>query len=68
MSVEKRLEIVKQIQVVNEKQLANRHNALELSQQLEKDVGNMVVKEEIEKLERENSELFAESKRLVNEL
>jgi hypothetical protein len=68
ISQEKRLEILKELQRVNKKQISNREKTLELSMKLEEDIANEKIRMDIKKLEIENIALNKRDKELVSKL
>jgi hypothetical protein len=68
MSPEERLKIIKEMQRINEEQVANREKALLLSKELEQDILNQKISMDIKKLEIENIGLHKRFKDLTSKL
>jgi hypothetical protein len=68
MNLMERLHINKELEWVTKKQIDNAQKRLELSEELEKDLENKVIKNMINELEKENIELNERSTNLISKL
>lgn len=68
MNLMERLHINKELEWVTKKQIDNAQKRLELSEELEKDLENRVIKNMINELEKENIELNKRSTTLISRL
>ncbi|MED4286873.1 hypothetical protein P4678_25995 [Priestia megaterium] len=68
MNLMERLHINKELEWVTKKQIDNAQKRLELSEELEKDLENKVIKNMINELEKENIELNERSTNLISRL